>query len=361
MQSELDRFFANLRNRADSLREVSAQAFSQARYKISALVFSDVNRHLMDLVETHLPTPRWHGLRIVAGDGSKVRLTVMSEGVRSIVEGMAFGLLLPDRDLFLHFALHEPLCDERQMLVEGIDTLNRDDLLILDRGFPSRWLIRMLTEMGVHFCIRCDSSGGFNAVKAFMASGLTERLVCLPAPDRADAEAYQCLTQPTIVRLVRVVTPNGRIHVVMTSLLDSLAYPSADFARLYHGRWRIEEGFKRLKLRLGLEHTSGLSWHAARQDFGAKAVCDNLNALAVCAAENAYLDADSPCKINRTVAFDKIKRQIGRWLLMTKATVRSVKALLADLALNLQQFVPERARPRVHRRKSHRFFAYKSA
>ncbi len=35
VQSELDQFFANLHNRADSIREVTAQAFSQARYKIS--------------------------------------------------------------------------------------------------------------------------------------------------------------------------------------------------------------------------------------------------------------------------------------------------------------------------------------
>ncbi|MEF8716423.1 MAG: transposase [Candidatus Accumulibacter necessarius] len=67
---------------------------------------------------------------------------------------------------------------------------------------------------------------------------------------------------------MRVATPNGRVHVVMTSLLDPVTFPAAAFAELYHGRWRIEEAFKRIKHRLQLEHTSGLSWHAARQDFG---------------------------------------------------------------------------------------------
>ena len=38
--------------------------------------------------------------------------------------------------------------------------------------------------------------------------------------------------------------------------------------------------YKRVKHRLELEHASGLAWHAARQDFGAKAVLDKLNALA---------------------------------------------------------------------------------
>jgi hypothetical protein len=40
--------------------------------------------------------------------------------------------------------------------------------------------------------------------------------------------------------LVRVVTPNGRVHVVMTSLLDTIAFPAAAFAALYHSRWRID-------------------------------------------------------------------------------------------------------------------------
>jgi len=51
------------------------------------------------------------------------------------------------------------------------------------------------------------------------------------------------------------VTPNGRVHVVITSLLDSVAYPAEGFADLYHSRWRIEEAFKRLKHRMALENT----------------------------------------------------------------------------------------------------------
>ena len=121
VQSELDQFFANLRNQADSARKVTAQAFYMARYKISALVFADVNRQLMALVEDHLTVPRWQGLRVIAADGSAVRLTLMKNGVRSIVEGVAFALYLPGIELFLDFALHEPLCNERQMLFEALD------------------------------------------------------------------------------------------------------------------------------------------------------------------------------------------------------------------------------------------------
>jgi len=343
------------------VREVSAQAFCQARVKISALAFTPINTRLIALVEKHLGVPRWRGLRVVAGDGSKVRLTLLDKGVRSIAEGVAFGLYLPGIELFLDFVLHEPLFDERQMLFEAIDAgvLRSDDLLVLDRGFPSRWLVSMLTTREIPFCIRCDSSAGFKAVRYFLASGLDDKVVSLRPPRARDAAYYDCPLEPTQVRLIRVVTPKGRIHVLMTSLFDTAAYPVSEFAALYHGRWRIEEAFKRLKHRLGLEYTSGLSWHAARQDFGAKAVCDNLNALAAYVATDACLDPDSDAKINRTQAFDKVKRQLGRWLLRAKATVRNVKAVLKELAKNLQYFVPDRLRPRDQKVKPHAHFAYK--
>jgi hypothetical protein len=109
-------------------------------------------------------------------------------------------------------------------------------------------------------------------------------------------------------------------------------FPAAAFADLYHGRWRIEEAYKRIKHRLQLEHTSGLSWHAARQDFGAKAVFDNLNALAAYVATDALWIPESSYKINRTLAIDKIKRQIGRWLLAAPATTRRLKPLLEEIA-----------------------------
>lgn len=359
VQAELDQFFANLRNRADSVRLVSAQAFCKARYKISALVFADLNQKLMALVEEHLPVPRWQCLRVVAGDGTAVRLTTIKDGVRSIVAGVAFGLYLPGMELFLHFALQEGACDERQMLFEAIERLGDGDLLVLDRGFPCRWLAAALTARGIPFCIRCDISRGFRVVRQFMHSGQGEQLVTLRTPNARDAQDYECPATPTTVRLVRVVTPNGRVHVVMTSLLDRGAFPAAGFGSLYHGRWRVEEAFRRLKHRLGLEHTSGLSWHAANQDFGAKAVFDNLNALAAYVATEAHLDPNSDWKINRTLMIDKIKRQIGRWLLAAGATTRRLRPLIQEIAANRQKFVAGRSKPRTPQRKPHRSHAYK--
>jgi len=115
-------------------------------------------------------------------------------------------------------------------------------------------------------------------------------LTVLRAPNARDAEGYECPATPTTVRMM---TPNERVHVVMSSLLDPVAFPAAAFADLYHGRWRIEEAFKRIKHQRNLEYTSGWSWHAARQDFCAKTVFDKHKALAAYAATAAFLDPSS--------------------------------------------------------------------
>jgi hypothetical protein len=166
----------------------------------------------------------------------------------------------------------------------------------------------------------------------------------------------------TRVRLIRQVTPAGRVRVLMTSLRDATQYPAAAFADLYHRRWRIEEAFKRLKHRLCLEHASGLTWLAACQDVGARMVCDNLNALAVYLATDHLIPTDSPWRINRTQAFSHLRRLLPRILSgRMRASARLVADLFSEIVLNLQKFIPNRSRPRPVRPKPHKSHAYKFA
>jgi hypothetical protein len=267
---------------------------------------------LLALVHARLPVPLWHGLRVVAADASKMQLFLQDATHRQVREAVAFALYLLGLEMTLAAKLYSPSTGKQQMLFEHLECLGSGDLLVLDRGYPSRWLIACLAQRGIPFCMRADDSG-FTAVKTFLHSGLPEAVVMLRAPDLQDCVDYECAATPTQVRLVRVVTPNGRVHAVITSLLDAAAYPTQGFADLYHSRWRIEEAFKRLKHRMALENTSGLSWLAAQQDFGAKVLADNLHALAVMEA-SALGKIPDDYKINRTYAFAHLKRCLPGWL-----------------------------------------------
>lgn len=358
VQNELNAFFAHLENQADLARHVSAQAFSKARRQFSHLAFSRLNRRFIQLVCQHVDVPRWNGLRVVAADGSKMRMFLQDVTRRAMRDVAAFALYLPGLEMTLSFQLYSAKDAERQMLFEHLDQLERHDLLVLDQGYPARWLIAYLVQHGIPFCMRVDETG-FTAVKTFLRSGLDEQHVTVRIPNAVDCRDYGCQPLPSEVRLVKVVTPNGRIHVMMTSLLDASAYPTSDFAALYHSRWRIEEAFKRLKHRLALENTSGLSWLAAQQDFGAKILADNLHALTVLEAEQQVEIADG-YKINRTYAFAHLKRCLPRWLLIALPTVWQLGQTFAELARNVIKFKPDAAKPRPKHHKPHRKHAYKS-
>lgn len=358
VQNELNAFFAHLANQADLSRQVSAQAFSKARKQFSHRAFTRLNHRFMQLVSEHLTTPRWNGLRVVAADASKMRLFLQDASRRLVREVVAFALYLPGLEMTLSAELYPTSVGERQMLFEHLQHLNSDDLLVLDRGYPARWLIAHLAQHGIRFCMRVDNTG-FVAVQAFLRSGAAEQVVMIHKPKRLDCIDYLCEPTPTQVRLIRIATPRGRIYAVMTSLLDSVTYPASDFAALYHSRWRIEEAFKRLKHRIALENTSGLSWLAAQQDFGAKLLADNLHALTVMEAEN-YETIKTGYKINRTYAFAHLKRCLPRWLLIALPPLEHWLATLAELAKNLIQFEPDISKARPKHPKPHRKHAYKS-
>jgi len=359
VQAELDAFFALLQQRTKLVRVVTAAAFSKARSHLFATTFDAVNSELLRLIEHSVGIPRWCGLRVLAADGTKVRLTLLDkEGRRTIRELFALALFMPDMELFESMTL-DPVGNERQVLFEQLDRLNPQDLLVLDRGYPAAWLVSVLLARGINFCMRCESSSTFKAVTHFMRSGQSEAIVTLPPPNRSDAADYGCPRTPSKVRLIRDVTPEGRVRVLMTSLLDATSYPASAFSALYHGRWRIEEAYKRIKHRLNLEHTSGLTWLAAQQDIGAKIICDNLNALAAFLATGEHIPVESKHRINRTLAFNNIRRLLPRALALRIVGYKTFAEALAEIAKNLQTFVKNRRRPRPPQPKPHKSHAYK--
>ncbi|MGF6872679.1 hypothetical protein OKW35_002151 [Paraburkholderia sp. MM5477-R1] len=373
MQTELDRFFAVLHNQAELVRGASAQALYKARQNLPHTVFTDLTRHLLALAEQHIGMPRWHGLRVVAVDASDVRLTSRDATRRVIQFAKVFALYLPGVEMMLHATLYGTDTGERQMLFEHLDLLGENDLLVLDRGYPASWLMTALQRRAIKFCMRIDGIGGA-AVTTFLRSGAAEAIVTLPPPNRPDASDYEIEREPVTVRLIRLPTPEGRVRVLATNLLDTCTWPAAGFAALYHQRWRIEEAIKRIKHRLDLEAASGLSWLTHQQDLAAKILSDNLSALLCLEAlreRDGVIGEDTPTvlgsssgallKLNRTRAFAHIRQCLPRWLRDRCAPpLDDLIRPLRHIADNVIRFVPDRARPRPSQPKPHKAFASKA-
>ena len=365
VQAELDEFYGHLEQQAQLMREVTSQAYAKARARLSGTAFSSLNDWLIERAERDGYVPRWHGLRLVAADASTMRFGLRSSRMQdaALADQLLFGLFLPGAELMLSASLHSVHEGERQILFQHLDKISETDLLLLDRGYPCRWLPAVLNQRKIAFCMRvehtkapgsnepCERSG-FACVRDFLRSGLAEQIVTLRAPDRPDARDYECTREPQTVRLIRHVAPNGKVRILMTNLLDSVAFPAPWFGDLYHQRWRIEEAFKRLKHRLNLENVSGLSQLAVVQDVDAKVLCDNFQALTTL---TAHADGELPLstRINRTYVFTALKPLLPALLLGRDVAhlLLGVLELVARTTFRHRAGVskPRKARPKPHK------------
>ena len=359
VQAELDGLFAQIDGQSVRTRGVSAQAFSKARRGFSWTVFTQANDHLLALAQPLIDAHRWNGLRVVAADGSRLRVSTRA-GAHLDADHYAFALFLPGAELTLHASLHPADGSERQMLFEALDAVQPDnDLLVLDRGLPGNTMAAILSQSRRHFCMRVDATG-WTSVRQFLRSGQRESLVTLDAPSTADAGLYAIDRTPTRVRLIRDTTPTGNVRVLMTSLLDAARYPAAEFGALYHQRWRIEEAFKRIKHRLRLEAPTGLTHLAFQQDFAAKILADNLQRV-LTAPTLPSDETTATQRTNRTYAIGALKPILAGCLLQLAHCLHALPAALAAAARAICRVQRGRTYPRPPRIKPHLHLAYKSA
>ena len=362
VQAELDEFFAHLNQKAQLVRHVSAQAFALARAKLSVGAIPDLNDWVVRRAEHYGFVSLWNGLRLVAADASTIRFGLRASDVEraALAEQIGFGLFLPGSELMLAASLHSVHESERQMLFEHLDRLGTGDLLLLDRGYPCRWLVAVLNQRGIPFCMRVDKSGdtGFKCVRDFLCSGLEEQIVTLNAVSAQDVLDFECHSEPQQVRLVRHIAPSGEMRVLMTNLFDVVKFPASQFADLYHHRWRIEEAFKRLKHRLNLEHVSGLSQQAVAQDVAAKVLCDNLQALTAMSARDEA-ELLTPTRINHAYVFTALKPLLPA-LLLGKKVVKLLRNVLRLIATQTYRHVKNLAKPRKSGPKPHKHMTQKN-
>ena len=377
LQSELDDFFGRLGDQAAFVRAVTKSAFSQARKKLKPSAFKALNSLLLDRWYQSVEVPRWHGFRLLAADSTTLRVPGLPETIDEfglhgggkgapVPMAMAFGLYEVFSGLMLHADLHEGSARDRDLMAGSLSHVRADDLLLLDRGFPSYWLIAWLLQHQRHFCMRVDAMA-FKDFEAFLhQSTEIEKIVTItmpaPAVRKAMSSGYALEQTTFTVRLIRVPLPGGKSEILVTSLLDSTVYPASEFGALYHQRWRIEECFKLLKCRLAVEHISGELPDSVRQDFLAKVWLGNLTATFAYLARGSLPDEKQAHFLpNLTYAVAALRASLPRLMTKVRNRVRMIKDLIELVANTLEWLRPDRHFPRARQAvKPIRYRAYKA-
>jgi len=117
---------------------------------------------------------------------------------------------------------------EKKLLFNQLDSLSEGDVLLMDRGYPSKELFFNLCARDVDFCARMKETG-WKVVEEFLASGKKERLVTLTLTKReyeALSAQYPGKVQKSHqFRLLSIPLEDGKTEVLCTTLLSYKEFP----------------------------------------------------------------------------------------------------------------------------------------
>jgi len=227
---------------------VSAASFCDARHKIT----SDMLRHMVHgVASTHLgqtfgPSRHWMGRRVFAIDGTKINLQRSHD--LDAAFGVPEGAYCPQvlLSVLLDVCAKAPVdlqisgfaSSEREHLFKMLSSLQRGDVLVLDRGYPSHGVLQALVRAGVDFLIRVPSAQTFAVIDDLRESNGDEYLYHVDPPEGSPAD-----WAPLKLRAIRLRGPDGSESFFVTSLRrSSISRPQ--LRELYHMRWEAEEFFK---------------------------------------------------------------------------------------------------------------------
>ncbi|MBF0121527.1 MAG: hypothetical protein HQK79_22075 [Desulfobacterales bacterium] len=157
LQDEVDYFFKALGNLDIAIRKVTKKVFCKARKILKYQAFVELYEALIEFFYKHFPYRTWHGLRVIASDGSTIKVSKtqpVADHFDSLthVQGEPCPLarisflfdLLNKLKLRAIISPHEN--GERNLLAQHIknNIMGIKDLLLLDRGYPAFWLFVLI-------------------------------------------------------------------------------------------------------------------------------------------------------------------------------------------------------------------------
>lgn len=342
-------------------RPVSPAAICRARAKVSEEVFLRIHRAVLAEFPPDQPHSLWLGHRTFAVDGSKLNLPrpLVESGYRTpgpsayYPQGLLSCLYRLHTRLPIDFGLHAH-ADERRAARLHLDALAPGDVVVYDRGYYSFALLHAHAERGLHAVFRLQSNAN-SEFQAFLRSDSSAATVTLAATDDARRQQPAADWQPLRVRLVKY-TAGQTVFALATTLLDAQRYRRRDLARLYHGRWSIEEYYKISKQMLVLEEFRGRSERLVRQELYAHFTLAALSRLLANHSEEAF--RQGPDGHGRPAVLANFRHALhmlghhleGLFLQRAKALGDALQKILDGIGASRQRRRPGRSYPRRSRK-----------
>jgi hypothetical protein len=251
----------------------NTSAYCQARSRLSEQTLLAIHRQTAQRLECNVPTDSlWLGRRVKVVDGTTCSMPDTAESQKAYPQpgsqkpGCGFpmmklvGLFCLASGALLEVVRGTLRIHESQLFRHLWPHLNPGDVLLADRGFCSFFSIHSLQARGVdsvmrlHQRRRVDFRRGKRLGKEDILLDWTK-----PAqrPETLSVEEFKALPTTLTVRLIRL-TPQikgfrVRTIILVTTLLDPIAFPAQALGELYFQRWSVELHFREIKTLLRLD------------------------------------------------------------------------------------------------------------
>ena len=349
LQIELDSFFETIKGDENG---ITKQAYSEARLKISPTAFIKMADNIMSWYYGDDDFKTFNGYRISAIDGSILELN-NSERLRNAfgyAEGKTVKLARAkvsciydiENDMVITSKITKYTTSERDIAIELIEKLIlmglKNDLILFDRGYPSRKFIAYLEGSGVKYLMR---------VKNLSMKEINEAM----EPDQI---AQIKVDGKTIrVRVLRFMLNSEVEEVLVTNLFDE-NLGIQEFKELYFKRWGIEVKFDELKNRLQIQNFTGDTVISVEQDFYASIYLANMAALAKNEANeritqnNEDKNLKYEYKVNTNILIGKLKDSMVNMLLEDNSEKRNemFQSIMQKIVKNMVPVRPGRSKVR---------------
>lgn len=265
--------------------------FCKARQRLPEAAFWDLQRQTGHLAEEQSPADaHWLGRRVRIVDGSTLKLqdTPENRAEYPLQAGLQPGTSYPVARILVVFSLAVGTVLEAAMRpyqgkgtgetgmlrsLAGSAALAAGDVLLGDRYFAGFWDIAFWQAQGVDVVTRLPKSRTVDFRKG-RRLGKQDVLVTwqkTARPDWLTLEQARQFPETITLRAVQVrVAQAGfrtRVLIVITTLLDPVAYPASELAELYRRRWQAELNLRSLKTHMQMDHLRTKHPESVRKEF----------------------------------------------------------------------------------------------
>jgi len=323
MQIEIDKYMELLDPEIE--KPVTKQAFSKARQKISPDAFKALFEMTSETSFEEDAFGRYKGWRVFGIDGTGLQLPKSSDVLKYFKQAqecfcpLARSSILCDviTGITVHACIGTNKKGERKLAMEHLEYFEnfkkKKDLIIFDRGYPSKQLIEHLSVNNFKYLMRLPK--GFNA-----------------EIDSCNKQDFFVTISGCKVRVVNVILSTGEVEMLITNLSRTF-FKTEEFQELYRLRRGVETKYNTLKNKLDIENFSGRTAITVLQDFYATLYLSNIVAAIKTESDEIICEsnADKSLKYeyltNENILIGKLK---DKFILILMNPNEQDRALLFD-------------------------------